>query len=177
MSQDVRRTEYRHRRQPRQIRNPSRAEQTERQPRIRRQRDPGEPNILVAISPYACAQTGACGNVGPVSPGQALAETALVGGVVIGGLFAPEIGGAGAAIGTGVRSVGQQGFRTLFGKGGVLNRGPNFRVGIGREGGRSTFRVAGKLLEKIPSNVRERLGIQEIREGVYKWDLWDRGPL
>jgi RHS repeat-associated protein len=42
-------------------------------------------------SHYACAQTGACGNRGPVTPKQALAETLVVGTVVVGGVFLPGV--------------------------------------------------------------------------------------
>jgi RHS repeat-associated protein len=51
----------------------------------------------------------------------------------------------------------------LFCKGGILNSGPNFRIGVGRDGGRSTFRAAGKWVEKAT--------------GRPKIDFWDRGPL
>ncbi len=65
----------------------------------------------------------------------------------------------------------------LFGKGGFLNRGQNFRVGIGRSGGDSAFRVAGKSLGNIPLPIRNVLGIKEISPGVFKLDLWTRGKL
>ena len=68
-------------------------------------------------------------------------------------------------------------FRALFGKGGKLNSGPNFRIGIGREGGSSVFRITGNNLAKVPRPVRNLLGIKEIKPGVFKWDLWDRGGL
>jgi RHS repeat-associated protein len=83
------------------------------------------------------------------------------------------VAAGGAAIRQGASALG----RKLFGKGALLNRGPNLRIGVGREGGRSTFRVAGKWLGKLPRGVRDRLGIKEISEGAYKWDWWDRGPL
>jgi hypothetical protein len=69
------------------------------------------------------------------------------------------------------------GNRFLFGKGAWLNRGANLRIGVGREGGTSVFRVAGKWLERVPAPIRSRLGIKEIKPGEFKWDLWVRGDL
>ncbi|NOY15603.1 MAG: hypothetical protein GXP23_01485 [Gammaproteobacteria bacterium] len=51
----------------------------------------------------------------------------------------------------------------FFGKGGILNRGPNFRIGVGRKGGDSVIRVAGKAVEKIT--------------GKKKIDIINRGPI
>lgn len=65
----------------------------------------------------------------------------------------------------------------LFGKGAMLNRGKHFRVGIGRSGGESVFRIAGDSLGKIPKSVRDVIGIKETKGGGYKWDLWSRGDL
>ncbi len=82
-----------------------------------------------------------------------------------------------ARIGAGVAALKQAAVRSLFGKGALLNRGESLRIGIGRESGRSVFRVAGRWLGKLPPSIRSKMGIKEIKEGVYKWDLWDRGPL
>jgi len=76
-----------------------------------------------------------------------------------------------------VRTVGGWGGRYLFGKGAILNSGRYFRVGLGRDGGNSVVRVAGESLGKVPAPIRNFLGIQEISPGVYKWDIWNRGPL
>ena len=51
----------------------------------------------------------------------------------------------------------------LFGKGGILNSGPNLRIGVGRRGGDSVIRIAGKVVEKL-------FGRKHI-------DLFNRGPL
>jgi len=51
----------------------------------------------------------------------------------------------------------------FFGKGGILNKGPNFRIGVGRKGGDSVIRVAGKAVEKIT--------------GKKKIDIINRGPI
>jgi RHS repeat-associated protein len=68
-------------------------------------------------------------------------------------------------------------FGRLFGKGGLINSGRYLRVGIGREGGQSVFRVAGESLSRVPKPVRDLLGFKEIAPGVFKWDLWTRGGL
>ncbi len=67
--------------------------------------------------------------------------------------------------------------RSLFGKGALLNRGPVFRIGLGRDGGNSVFRVAGSALSRIPEPVRNLLGVKQISPGQFKWDLWNLGPL
>lgn len=85
--------------------------------------------------------------------------------------------GAGIA---GTKTAGvirEKAFSSFFGKNGLLNSGQNLRIGIGRNGSESVFRVAGNWLGNIPPSLRVRLGIQEIKPGVFKWDLWSRGKL
>ncbi|MGH8222599.1 MAG: RHS repeat-associated core domain-containing protein [Woeseiaceae bacterium] len=67
--------------------------------------------------------------------------------------------------------------RSLFAKGALLNRGSVFRIGLGRDGGNSVFRVAGSALGKIPEPVRNLLGIRQISPGQFKWDWLNFGPL
>src|SRR5690606_1822372 len=96
----------------------------------------------------------------------------LTGAAVTGvGAIAIEAASPGAAF------VAARGGRYFFGKGGLLNRGPNLRIGLGRDGGNSVFRIGGKWLERIPEPMRRALGIKEIKPGEYKWDLWQRGDL
>ncbi|MDD5131031.1 MAG: hypothetical protein PHH44_00020 [bacterium] len=52
---------------------------------------------------------------------------------------------------------------TLFGKGGLLNSGEYFRIGIGRKYGDSVFRIGGKVVK--------------VLTGKEHIDLWKRGSL
>lgn len=68
-------------------------------------------------------------------------------------------------------------FQALFGSGGRFNRGPNLRVGIGRDGGEFVFRVGGQYLQRVPAPVRKLLGIRETRPGEFKIDVFRFGPI
>jgi len=76
-----------------------------------------------------------------------------------------------------LRPVGAWAGRYVFGKGAILNSNRYLRLGLGRDGGQSVVRLAGEWLGKVPGPVRDLVGIKEIKSGVYKWDLWTRGPL
>lgn len=78
----------------------------------------------------------------------------IVGGLAVSACAVTTAAAVGAGPGVG---------RFLFGKGGLLNRGPNLRIGFGRKGGERVFRIAGDWVKKINSSG--------------KIDLWKGGPL
>jgi hypothetical protein len=63
---------------------------------------------------------------------------ALAGGRAVAAAGA-EVAGAASQV---ARTTAQRTVRFLFGKGGLLNRNPYLRIGLGRKGGESVFRVA-----------------------------------
>lgn len=44
-----------------------------------------------------------------------------------------------------------------FNEGEMLNKGPSLRIGLGRDGGRSVFRIAARWLKKAPAPCGEYL--------------------
>jgi len=79
--------------------------------------------------------------------------------------------------GQGLRLGARFGYRGLFARGGILNKGRHFRVGEGRRGGERVFRVAGESLGKVPPRLRQHLGIKQTGPNQCKLGLFDLGPL
>jgi hypothetical protein len=98
--------------------------------------------------------------------GTALATAQVAMGASISAGVGSSVGNVGvplAAEGTGAAAAERTVFARIFGKGGLLNSNRYLRIGVGRKGGESVFRIGGEWIERLT--------------GQKHIDLWSRGPL